>query len=85
VTCEFVKKTGECTQERHFCNRIPPKHFEEPLKILKTRVKKFANQRLLNHIDVKKVKVKINGKEVEPEPRTAFDELLLNAINGVEF
>lgn len=85
VTCEFIKKTGECTQERHFCNRIPPKHFEEPLKILKTRVKKFANQRLLNHIDVKKVKVKINGKEVEPEPRTAFDELLLNAINGVEF
>lgn len=85
VTCEFIKKSGECVQERHFCNRIPPKHFEEPLKILRDRVKKFAHQRLLNHIDVKKVKVKINGKEVEPEERTGFDELLMDAMNRIQF
>lgn len=64
VTCEFNKKTGECLQSRHFCNQSPPKHFEESLKILKSRISKFGKQRLLNHIDVKKVAVKINGVEI---------------------
>ena len=65
VTCEFNKKTGECLQSRHFCNQSPPKHFEESLEILKSRVSKFGKQRLLNHIDVKKVTVKINGIEIK--------------------
>ena len=64
VTCEFDKKTGECIQERHFCNRIPPEHFTEPLRLLRGRVKKFSTQRLLIHLETKKVRVKINGKEV---------------------
>jgi len=65
VTCEFDKKTGECLQSRHFCNQSPPKHFEESLDILKSKVSKFGKQRLLNHLDVKKVPVKINGVEVK--------------------
>jgi hypothetical protein len=64
VTCEFDKKTGECIQERHFCNRIPPEHFTEPLRMLRERVKRFSHQRLLTHLETKKVRVKINGKEV---------------------
>jgi hypothetical protein len=39
------------------------------LKILKDRVKKSANNRLLDHIDFKKVKVKINGIEVKTPQR----------------
>lgn len=86
VTCEFNKKTGECLQERHFCNKVPPEHFEQPLKILKERVRKFANQRLLNHIDIKKVRVKINGKEVKQEDNRSDVEILFdNVINGIEF
>lgn len=64
VTCEFNKKTGECLQERHFCNRIPPEHFTEPLRLLRERVRRFSTQRLLNHLETKKVRVTINGKEV---------------------
>jgi|688.fasta_scaffold24076_10 hypothetical protein len=64
VTCEFDKKTGECIQERHFCNRIPPEHFTEPLRLLRGKVKRFSHQRLLTHLETKKVRVKINGKEV---------------------
>ena len=64
VTCEFDKKTGECIQERHFCNRIPPEHFTEPLRLLRERIKRFSHQRLLTHLETKKVRVKINGKEV---------------------
>ena len=65
VTCEFNKKTGECVQSRHFCNANPPKHFERALDILDSRVKRFKNQRLLNHVDVKKVRVCINGIEIK--------------------
>ena len=79
VTCEFDKKTGECLQERHFCNRIPPEHFTEPLRLLRRRIKRFSHQRLLTHLETKKVRVKINGKEVPiPELRGGggFTELL---------
>ena len=65
ITCEFDKKTGNCLQSRHFCNQNPPKHFEESLDILKSRVNKFGKQRLLSHIDMKKVPVKINGIEIK--------------------
>ena len=65
VTCEFNKKTGECLQERYFCNKVPPDYFINSLKILKERVKKSASNRLLDHIDLKKVRVKINGIEVK--------------------
>ena len=78
MTCEFDKKTGYCIQERHFCNKLPPEYFGESLEILKQRVKKFAGQRLLNHIDMKKVKVKINGKEVEARTEPDLFEQLLN-------
>jgi hypothetical protein len=81
VTCEFNKKTGDCIQERHFSNKMPPEYFKEPLTILKKRVKKFAIQRLLDHVDVKKVRIKINGKEVvKNEPTNLFDDLLV-ALN----
>lgn len=73
VTCEFNKKTGDCLQERYFCNKVPPDYFIDSLKILKERVKKSANNRLLYHIDFKKVKVKINGIEVNP-PQTLITQ-----------
>jgi len=81
VTCEFNKKTGESIQERHFCNKLPPEYFGESLEILKKRVRKFASQRLLNHIDMKKVKVKINGKEVADRTEPDLFEQLLNGDN----
>jgi hypothetical protein len=65
VTCEFNKKTGECLQERYFCNKLPPEYFIDALKTLKERIKKSSSNRLLDHIDIKKVKVKINGVEVK--------------------
>lgn len=67
VTCEYDKKTGDTLQERHFCNRIPPEHFNEALKSLSARVKSLRFSRLLDHIDVKRVKVQINGKDVKQE------------------
>ena len=76
VTCEFSKKTGDCIQERYFCNKLPPEYFGESLEILKQRVRRFAGQRLLNHIDVKKVKVKINGKEVAQREPDLFEQLM---------
>ena len=76
VTCEFDKKSGNCLQERHFSNKIPPDYFEDALFVLKNRVKRFAGQRLLDHIDIKKVKIKINGIEVnKKEPVNVFDGL----------
>jgi hypothetical protein len=76
VTCEFNKKTGDCIQERHFSNKMPPEYFKESLITLKKRVKKFAMQRLLDHVDVKKVRIKINGKEVvKNETTNIFDDL----------
>lgn len=81
VTCEFDKKTGECIQERHFCNRIPPEHFTEPLRILRERVKRFSHQRLLTHLETKKVRVKINGKEV-PIPQARGGGGFLELIDG---
>lgn len=65
VTCEFNKKTGECIQQRYFCNKVAPDYFTDSLKTLRERVKKSANNRLLDHIDFKKVRVKINGIEVK--------------------
>jgi hypothetical protein len=83
VTCEFNKKSGECIQERYFCNKLPPTYFIDSLEILKKRIKKFATQRLLNHIDVKRVKIKINGKEVpEREEPDMFDQLLDGIVEG---
>ena len=67
VTCEFNKKTGTCVQERYFCNKVPPDYFIEPLKTLKERIKKSASNRLLDHIDYKKVRAKINGVEIKPQ------------------
>lgn len=80
VTCEYEKKTGACHQERYFCNKIPPAYFNEALEILRERVVKFSYQRLLNHIELKKVRVKINGIEV-PVPERRDDPY--NLINFI--
>jgi hypothetical protein len=72
VTCEFNKKTGECLQERYFCNKLPPEYFIDALKTLKERIKKSSSNRLLDHIDIKKVKVKINGVEVKSKEYAFF-------------
>ncbi len=72
VTCEFNKKTGECLQERYFCNKLPPDYFIDALKTLKERIKKSSLNRLLDHIDIKKVKVKINGVEVKSKEYAFF-------------
>lgn len=64
VTCEYDKKTGDVIQERHFCNRIPPDFFNKALGVVSDRIKNLRYSRMLDHIDIKKVRVKINGKEV---------------------
>jgi hypothetical protein len=76
VTCEYDKKTGDVIQERHFCNRIPPDFFNKALSVVSDRIKNLRYSRLLDHIDIKKVRVKINGKEV-PIPHLQGGENLL--------
>ena len=73
VTTEYEKKTGRCQQERYFCNKVPPEYFKRALEILSERVQKFSYQRLLNHIEIKKVRVKINGIEVPLPPHQQPD------------
>jgi hypothetical protein len=85
VTCEFNKKTGDCIQERYFCNKLPPVYFIDSLEVLKKRIKRFATQRLLNHIDVKKVKIKINGKEVPERAEMDLFDQLMYGINDANF
>jgi len=69
VTCEYDKKTGESIQERHFCNRIPPEYFNQSLNMVRERIRSLRFSRLLEHIDVKRVRVQINGKEVSLPPQ----------------
>lgn len=68
VTCEYFKKTGSPSQERTSHNRMAPKHFEPALKILRERVLKFGKKRLLDHLEMKKTKIKLNGKEIPTKP-----------------
>ena len=79
VTCEVIKKTGDFEQERYFCNAVPPEYFKPALSILNKRVKKFSKQRMLEHIEVKKSKIVINGVEVkEQEQGFIFDGIPIN-------
>jgi len=74
VTCEYDKKSGESIQERHFCNRIPPEYFNKSLNMVRERIRSLRFSRLLEHIDIKRVRVQINGKEVglPPQPEEPF-------------
>lgn len=79
VTCEVNKKTGDFIQERYFCNAEPPENFKNPLSILKKRIKQFSSQRLLDHIEVKKTKIVINGIEVKEIQENQYD--LFNIVD----
>lgn len=80
VTCEVNKKTGEFIQERYFCNAEPPEYFRSPLSILKKRIQQFSSQRLLDHIEVKKTKVVINGIEIKERQENQDDLFNILAI-----
>lgn len=76
VTCEVRKKDGQFLQERYFCNAPPPEYFTSALSVLKSRVKQFSSQRLLEHIEHRKTRVKINGIEVKTREESLFGETL---------
>jgi len=80
VTCEVEKKTGDYIQERYFCNGVPPEQFKPALLILSKRIKKFSKQRMLDHLEIKKSKIVINGVEinVKEEQNFIFDQQILN-------
>jgi hypothetical protein len=64
VTCEYDISTGRVKQERHFCNKQPPKEFEFALEELKFRVNKLARFGILNWKERKKTPLKINDNEI---------------------
>ena len=70
VTCEFVKKNGEMVQARYFSNQQPPNNFLGAIESVGQKIKKHSKSRLLEHLEMRKVPVKINGIEVprKPEP-----------------
>jgi len=81
VTCEVEKKSGNYVQERFFCNAEPPQQFKPALMVLSNRLKRFASQRMLEHIEAKKSKIILNGIEVKAkeEQNHIFD------MGGVDF
>lgn len=83
VTCEYNMQTGRMLQERYFCNKVPPKYFEDGLIQLRDKVEKYAKWGLLNWREKKKVPVIINGVEIiikDPRPKTFHDVLLEDDI-----
>lgn len=80
VTCEYNMQTGRMLQERYFCNKVPPKYFEDGLIQLRDKVEKYAKWGLLNWREKRKVPVIINGVEIvikDPKP-TTFHDVLMN-------
>jgi hypothetical protein len=75
VTCEYNKKTGRNEQQSYFTNNKPPEYFQGALNILNERIKKFSSQRLLEHIELKKTIIKINGIEVKTHETNIFNDL----------
>lgn len=69
VTSEFLTDTGKRIQSRHFCNQEPPEYFKEALNVLCYKTEKYAKDEILKSLSMKKVKVKINGIEIEPNNR----------------
>ena len=84
VTCEVEKKTGNYVQERYFCNAEPPPQFKEALSILSKRLKRFSNQRMLDHIEAKKSKIVLNGIEVKEE-QNQYPVIFGGNIFDIEF
>lgn len=69
VTCEFEIQTGRQIQARYFCNKVPPKEFEDGLLLLQDKIRLHARWGTLNWLEKIKVPVKINGIEIEPEKK----------------
>lgn len=83
VTCEYDIQSGRMIQERFFCNKVPPKYFDDGLSQLRDKVEKYAKWGILNWLEKKKVPIKINGKEIkpkEPKPTTFHDVLMADEL-----
>ena len=66
VTCEFAKKMkGGLLQARYFSNGQPPEKFNEIIEVVSKKIEKHSKSRLLDHLEVRKVPIKINGVEVQ--------------------
>jgi len=66
VTCEFAKKMkGGLLQARYFSNGEPPEKFNEIIEVVSRKIEKHSKSRLLDHLEVRKVPIKINGVEVQ--------------------
>jgi hypothetical protein len=67
VTVEYEIQNGKPIQKRHFCNQVPPDTFNDGLMLLDDKIRLHAKWGTLNWRDKKKVRVKINGVEINPE------------------
>jgi len=74
VTCEFDIQTGRLVQARHFCNGVPPSEFNEPIEVLKDKLRLMARYGTLNWKEKRKAAVLINGKEVESSGPTRITD-----------
>jgi hypothetical protein len=76
VTCEFDIQTGRLVQARHFCNGVPPSEFNEPIEVLKDKLRLMARYGTLNWKEKRKTAVLINGKEVVSNGPTKITDTL---------
>ena len=82
VTCEYDAYTGRCIQAQHFCDKTPPKHFNDALTELHKRAASIARKGKLKSINKKRVPTVINGVELTvPDLQAQF---LLDQINNYE-
>lgn len=62
VTCEFDTVRKQCLQGKHFCNKMPPENFIEPLNELKMRINQYGES--IKSKEKKKTTIIINGVPV---------------------
>jgi len=67
LTCEFDIASGRRIQARHFCNGDVPEEFKDALEEVSDKIAMHARWGILNWKEKKKVPVKINGIEIEPD------------------
>lgn len=84
VTSEFHAETGLCIQSRHFCNGVPPEHFNSAIEMLKDKVSYSAKKKMLKSSNKRKVPVKINGVEIKKEIDNDSSRTLLQLLEAGE-
>jgi hypothetical protein len=62
VTCEYLVKTKQLKQSRHFCNESVPSEFQEPIDIISKKIGDYKDE-----INVDRNEVFILNNDLEPK------------------